>query len=327
MEPARPDAGAGGRGPRLLTAGGRELVLASGLSAALFAAGALVPLVGAVAGFFAAVPLIVLAARRGALAALLAAAAGAGALLAAGLPPMAVLLYLVEHGAPGAGIGARLGRGGRLFPAVATAAVVVAALGAVAVAAWTAGGGTSPAGVVEQHLAETIAAMSSGTQPAAELPTPEEIAAFVAGLWALLPGIAVAGLLIEYGLGSLLAIRFLLLSGGSGVRPPDLTGFRVPDRTIWLFIASLALAWAPHPAPAAVGRNAAIPLALVYLLQGLAVSLHYAARVRISRLGAVLIAIVVALQPYLLLVPFLLGVLDFRFDFRRRGGPAHPPAA
>jgi len=303
------------------SAAARDLLAAAALSALLFAAGALLPLLGVLPGFFAAVPLVLVAARRGPLPAAGAAALAAGALLAAGMPPVVALLYAGEHGLPGVWLGTRLGRGGRLFPAAAAAAVAVTAAGVVAVTAWSRAAGIAPVEVIARQLGEAVRLLGGGLGgQTGGRPSPEELPAIAAGLLRIAPGLALVGLFLEYGLNGLVAMRALLRSGQPGVRTPDLLGFRLPEPLVWGFIASLALALAPLPAAAAVGRNVALPLAVLYLVQGLAVTLHLAVRLRLSRLATVLIAAALVLQPFLLAVPFLLGVLDFRFDFRRLGG-------
>ena len=71
--------------------------------------------------------------------------------------------------------------------------------------------------------------------------------------------------------------------------------------------------------------NVVLPLLFVYLLQGLSITLHLAARVRLSRFGRTMFASALVFFPWLLVAPLMLGLLDFRFDFRGRW-PIGPPA-
>ena len=93
-----------------------------------------------------------------------------------------------------------------------------------------------------------------------------------------------------------------------------------------MLIPALALCWAPQPRVATVALNAVLPLLFAYLLQGLSITLHLAARARLSRFSRIMFASALVFFPWLLAAPLLLGLLDFRFDFRGRW-PLGPPAA
>ena len=82
----------------------------------------------------------------------------------------------------------------------------------------------------------------------------------------------------------------------------------------------------PADRVATVALNAVLPLLFAYLLQGLSITLHLAARARLSRFGRIMFASALVFFPWLLAVPLLLGLLDFRFDFRGRWPIGPPPA-
>ncbi len=307
----------------------RDLAAASALSTLLFASGVLVPLIGPPAGFFSAAPLIWLAARHGWSLGLLGGLLAAAALLPA-LPPPIVLIFSLEHALPAWFLGSRLRRGASIVAASSTAALVVTAL-MLAGALLLSGGGHDPVRVLEQQLREGLAEFgeSGGTPP----PDAGTKAALEAGLEQLLavlrrvlPAVTLIGIFLECSLNSLLALR-VLPRGEAAAPPRDLTLFRLPEWLVWVLIPSLALCWAPQEQVTTVALNVVVPLLFAYLLQGLAITLHLAARARISRFGRVMFVLALFFsQGWLLAVPLLLGLLDFRFGFRERW-PLGPPAA
>ena len=149
----------------------------------------------------------------------------------------------------------------------------------------------------------------------------EEVLAFVRRV---LPAVTLIGIFLECSLNSLLVAR-VLARGGGAVRPLDLTGLKLPEWLVWVLIPALALCWAPQDTVATVALNVLLPLLLGYLLQGLSIVLHLAARARLSRFARTLYASALVFFPWLLAVPLLLGLLDFRFGFRERWPVEQPP--
>ena len=125
------------------------------------------------------------------------------------------------------------------------------------------------------------------------------------------------GVFLECALNSLLAARVLARGAAAG-QPLNLTILRLPEWLVWVLIPALALCWAPWPRVSTVALNAVLPLIFGYLLQGLSITLHLAVRARLSRFGTIMFASALVFFPWLLAAPLLLGLLDFRFDFRGR---------
>lgn len=296
----------------------RVLAAASGVSALLFAAGVLVPLVGPPAGFFSAAPLIWLAARHGWQAGLLGGILAAAALLPA-LPPPVALVFSIEHALPAWFLGWRLRRGAGIVAGSAAAALAVTALMIAAALALT-GDGPDPAQVLEQQLREGLSELG-GDAPGALGAGLEEVLAL---LRRVLPAVTLIGVFLECSLNSLLAARVLARNDASA-KPRDPTSLRLPEWLVWVLIPSLALSWAPQTRVATVALNVVIPLLFAYLLQGLSVTLHLAARARLSRFGRAMLASACIFFPWLLAAPLLLGLLDFRFAFRERWPITPPP--
>lgn len=306
----------------------RDLVAASALSALLFATGALVPLVGPPAGFVSAAPLIWLAARHGRTAGLLGGLLATAALLPA-LPPPVALIYAIEHALPAWYLGWRLRQGRSIAAGSAAAALVVTAL-VIGMALLLAGRGQDPVQLLEQQLREGLVELggsaTDGQPGAANLAALganlEEALAFMRRV---LPAVTLIGIFLECALTTLVAVR-LLARSEAGVKPPVLTAFALPEWLVWVLIPALALCWAPQTGVATVALNVLLPLGFGYLLQGLSISLHLAARARLSRFARVLFASSLVVFPWLLAAPLLLGLLDFRFGFRERWRLEPPPA-
>ncbi|MHB8836713.1 MAG: DUF2232 domain-containing protein [Candidatus Methylomirabilia bacterium] len=306
----------------------RDLAAASGLSALLFASGVLVPLLGPPAGFFSAAPLIWLAARRGWTSGLLGGLLATAALLPA-LPPPIALIFSIEHVVPAWFLGSRIRQGKSLVGGSAAAALVVTIL-MIGAALLLSGRGNDPVQVLEQQLREGLAELGSdGTGGTAVTGNPAALNASLEAALSLLrrvlPAVTLIGIFLECSLNSLLAAR--VLGRGEAAAPPrDLTLLRLPEWLVWVLIPALALCWAPQTRVATIALNAVLPLLFAYLLQGLSITLHLAARARLARFSRIMFASALVFFPWLLSGPLLLGLLDFRFDFRGRW-PLNPPAA
>jgi len=306
----------------------RDLAAASSLSALLFASGVLVPLLGPPAGFFSAAPLIWLAARHGWTAGLLGGLLATAALLPA-LPPPVALIYSLEHALPAWFLGSRIRQGKSLINGSSAAAIVVT-LFMVGAALILTGKGHDPVQVLEQQLREGLAELAGEgtggpavTGNAAALN--ESLEAALALLRRVLPAVTLIGIFLECSLNSLLAARVLARGNAMG-QPRNLTIFKLPEWLVWVLIPALALCWAPQSRVATVSLNAVLPLLFAYLLQGLSITLHLAARAQLSRFSRIMFASALIFFPWLLAAPLLLGLLDFRFDFRGRW-PLGPPVA
>ncbi len=305
-----------------------NLTAAGAFSALLFATGAAVPLLGPPAGFFAAAPLIWLTARHGLRTGALGALLGVAALLPT-LPPPVTLIYAVEHALPAVFLGWWLAAGRPLSRGAALAAAVVTAL-VLGVALLLAGGdGRDPVALLEEQLRAAFAELGGATSGApgagvqAGLPANfDEIMAF---LRRVLPAVTLVGIYLECAVNGLVAAR-VLARAAPGLRAPNLAAFALPEWLVWALIPVLALVWIPSPQLATPALNLLLPLLFAYLLQGLSIMLHFAARARIGRLGQILAGLSFAVSPYLLLLPLLVGMLDFRVGFRSRW-PLAPPAA
>jgi uncharacterized protein YybS (DUF2232 family) len=306
-----------------------DLAAASALSALLFAAGALLPLVGPPAGFLSSAPLIWLAARHGLAPGCLGGLLAAAVLLPA-LPPPVVLIFAIEHALPAGYLGWHLARGRSIAVGSAIAALVVALLVAGAAFLLLDDSGRDPIRAIEEQLRVGLSELegvapgegSPPGKPPALSPAIEEV---IALLRRVLPAVTLIGIFIECSL-NLLVVSRLLKRGGSALPERSFTGFALPDRLVWVLIPALALSWAPQPAVSTVALNILLPLLFAYLLQGFSILLHLAARAGLSRFGRMLGALAFGFFPWLLAAPLLLGMLDFRFDFRARW-PIRTPGA
>ncbi len=305
----------------------RDLAAASACSALLFATGALLPLIGPPAGFISATPLIWLAARHGRMIGLLGGVLATVALLAVLAPPVA-LVYAMEHALPAGYLGWRLRRGKGIVAGSAAAGLVVTAL-VIGMALLLAGRGQDPVQLLEQQLREGLVELGGSAtngQPGTDsLPAlNENLEEALAFMRRALPALTLVGIFLECAFSSLLASR-LLARAEVAAQPLLMTAFALPEWLVWVLIPALALCWAPQSTVATVALNVLLPLGFGYLLQGLSISLHLAARARLSRFARILFASSLVVFPWLLVAPLLLGLLDFRFGFRDRWRLEPPP--
>ncbi len=306
----------------------RDLAAASALSALLFASGVFVPLLGPPAGFFSSAPLIWLAARRGWSAGLLGGILATAALLPA-LPPPVALVFSLEHALPAWYLGSRMRRDKSIVAGSAAAALVVTIL-MIGAALLLNDRGHDPVQVLEQQLRASLTELGgtgAGSPPDTGAPAAlsanfEEVLAF---LRRVLPAVTLIGIFLECSLNSLLAAR-ILGRGEVPAKPRNLTVFRLPEWLVWILIPALALCWVPQTHVATSALNAVVPLLFAYLLQGLSITLHFAERARLSRFGRIMFASALVFFPWFLAAPLMLGLLDFRFDFRNRWPIVPPPA-
>ena len=307
----------------------RDLAAASALSALLFASGVLVPLLGQAAGFLSATPLIWLAARHGWSAGLLGGLLATVALLPA-LPPPIALVFSLEHALPAWYLGSTIRRGKGIFAASSVAALVVTAVMIVA-ALFMTGNGHDPVQVLEQQLREGLAEFGSAGGPAVTgppAPLDANLEEVLAILRRVLPAVTLIGVFLECSLNSLLAAR-ILARGDAATKPRNLTILRLPEWLVWVLIPALALCWTPQTRVASIALNVVVALLFAYLVQGFSITLHLAAWLRLSRFGRIMFASSLVFFRWLFVIPLLLGLLDFRFDFRKRWplppAPGEPP--
>lgn len=293
-----------------------DLTAAGALSALLFATGAAVPLLGPPAGFFSAAPLIWASARHGRLPGLLGALLGVAALLPT-LPPPVTLIYAIEHALPAWFLGQWIAGGRPIARGAALAAIVVTALVLGAALLLAGGDGGDPVALIEEQMRAALAEIGGGAGVGVPAALPENFEAIMAFLRRALPAVTLVGIFFECAVNTLVATR-VLARGNPASRPPDLAAFALPEWLVWALIPALALVWAPLPQVSTPALNALIPLLVAYLLQGFSIMLHFAVRARVGRFGRVLGALSFAISPYLLVLPLVLGMVDFRVGFRTR---------
>lgn len=300
----------------------RDLVAASTLSALLFASGVLVPFIGPPAGFFSAAPLVWLAARHGWPTGFLGGVLATAALLPA-LPPPIALVFSLEHALPAWFLGWRLRNNKSIVTGSAVAALVATIL-LIGTAMVMTDRGHDPVQVLENQLREGLTELG-GTGAGDQAALKASLDTVLALLRRVLPAVTLIGIFLECALNSLLAARVLARSDATK-QPRSLVSLRLPEWLIWVLIPALALSWTPKAGTATIALNVVLPLLFAYLLQGLSITLHLAVRARISRFARIMFISAFLFFPWLLTGPLLLGLLDFRFDFRARW-PLVPPAA
>lgn len=93
--------------------------------------------------------------------------------------------------------------------------------------------------------------------------------------------------------------------------------WRLPDKLIWLLIASAVFAVIPSETTQALGINCLILTVLPYCFQGLAVTVCMLNRWNVPRYLRALIYIMVALQSFGTILLIVIGIADVWFDIRK----------
>ena len=148
-------------------------------------------------------------------------------------------------------------------------------------------------------------------------PASEETAKFMVFFSKALPAVLFVTIFIQFSLNALAVIFAPLPGPPLPVSRPSLTSFALPDGTVWVFIPSLAALLFSSPPLQTAAVNLTIVLVFLYLLQGMSIVVHFMNRLKMSKPVRMLFLIAALLQPYILLIPVLAGLLDFRFDFRK----------
>ncbi len=303
------------RGPRLV-------LLCLALTLLLSLPPLLHPVWGSIPGLLAAVPIGAAFIFGGPLAVLpvvLLASLAVG--LAAG--PLPAVYFLLDTGLMGALLGLVLRRG-LPYPAAVTAVTgLVLALHLLVTlppAAWLPFRGMismqeeiqRAEGVMRAYLAEGV---RSGAAPGAA----EKIMDIAE---AIFPGLFVLGAMLN----TLFCAVILGRVAGDSLPPrQSFASWRLPDALTWLFIpAAFAVVW-DYRLAWGIPASLLVVMAFLYTAQGLAVALALAERRRLPSWARLAAAVLVILQPFLLAGFLVVGLLDFRFDFRRpRPAPGQP---
>ncbi len=299
-------------------------VRAAFLSAALYLATAVVPVVGAVAALFAPAPILLFAvgtrgARWRAAAAILLAAAAAT--LLGGW--VAGLGYVVSFGLAAAVMCDMLERRKPFETIVLVTAAVTLAVGVIA-AFVMAGSVEALAKAVRDALSAGMArgrdlykvlGMETGLGHEAEASVLETTMRLVPALVALCAGFgALLNLGLFWRLGGQRRLGYSLFG--------DLARWSAPEWLIWVLLATGFGMFVPVPALAVAALDAFVCVAAVYFCQGLAIMAFYFKALTIPPWVRGLIYFVIIVQPVLAALVCAAGIFDLWIDFRRLRPPS-----
>ncbi|MBI3581346.1 MAG: YybS family protein [Nitrospinae bacterium] len=294
------------------------------LSAVLFLSIFYVPVLGVVLNLFAPLPLIYSSLRFGE-------GAGAGAALfsalvvAAGSDPRTAAFYFLSYALMAlvmsrlmsrqSGLNAAAGYGAGVSMA-ATAVFLYFALGMAS------GGGGYYDELVKSAqtvIAEMISAYKKAGMQEEQLAILSKNSPLIAK-WSvsLIPGMAVSGYLLM-AFCNYLSYKFLR-SRWPGLKAPDdvsLLNWYPPDRTVFVFIAGMALALLPNDAARVAGINVLVVTVLVYSVAGSCVLRFWFEKIRFPKFLRMFSYILILLQPFIAVAVAAMGLFDLWFDFRK----------
>lgn len=303
--------------------GGRQLaaaLLGAAVSALLFSTGLVVPFIGFITAFLAAVPLALVRLHGSRIVALAAAVIG-GVLIALAFSPLVAAWYMAQCGLAGFLVADLALRG---FGPVRTvlwstaAAVVLMALLVAAISVTT---GFNPQQFVEKEIQQGLQqAMKLYEAPGGLADQDRE--ALASGMESvrqvmllIYPALATLNLLvvslITSGFFYRAAIRRSLVAA-----PVPFREFRTPDLLVWPAIVAGFAMLAPSPLVTTPALNLLVVLGVVYFMQGLAVLLSLMERSDYRGLLKAFLAILLLTQPYLAMVVAIIGIFDLWGDFR-----------
>ena len=142
-----------------------------------------------------------------------------------------------------------------------------------------------------------------------------EITRFFTGIF---PALSLSGAIVTVWL-NLLAGRLLMQRKSAGFPDfGDLTSWKVPDRLVWILIASGGMMLAPFDSLNLVGVNILIVCCLIYLCQGLAIAGFFFKHRKIAPIFRLLFYTLLLVQQYMLIAVIAFGLFDIWIDFRKR---------
>jgi uncharacterized protein YybS (DUF2232 family) len=299
-------------------------IRAAFLSAALYLAAAVVPLVGAMASLFAPAPVLLFAVGfPGARLRLAAVLMVAGAAIMALGGWVAALGYLVTLGLAAAVMCDMIERRKPFEVIVLTTAAVV--LAASVIAAFAMAGSVDAlakgvrdalaSGMTRGHDFYKVLGVETGMAHEAE-----------AGLLDMMVRLCPALIAMCAGFGALLNLAvFWRLGGRQRLGYPlfgDLARWATPEWLIWVLLAAGFGMFVPVPALAVAAMDAFVCVAAVYFCQGMAIMAFYFKALVIPPWVRGLIYFVTIIQPVLAGLVCAAGIFDLWVDFRRLKPPS-----
>lgn len=302
--------------------GGRQLVaalLGAAVSALLFATGLVVPFIGFLTAFLAAVPLT-LVRLQGSRAAALAATIIGGVLIALAFSPLVAAWYFAQCGLAGflvADLSLRGFTPARTVLWSTLAAMVLMALLVTVISVTT---GFNPQQFIEKEIQQGLQqAMKLYEAPGLAEQDRETLKSGMESIGQVMlriyPALATLNLLavciITTGLFHRAAARRSL-----ALVSVPFKEFRAPELLVWPAIVAGFAMLAPSPLVTTPALNLLVVLGVVYFMQGLAVLLSLMDRSDYRGLLKAFLAILLLTQPYLAMIVAIIGIFDLWGDFR-----------
>ncbi len=113
-------------------------------------------------------------------------------------------------------------------------------------------------------------------------------------------------------LGNRLALKFSKIEVW-----PRYRFWQLPDKLIWLGIASAALAFVPSEVARSIAVNVLILLSVIYCFQGFAVSVFFMNKWNVPLLFRSFIYVMIVFQSFGTLLLLMIGIADIWIDFRK----------
>lgn len=299
-------------------------VRSAALSAALFLAGAAIPVVGSIATLFAPAPILIFVV--GGLHPLVRTVVSvwlAAALVMVAAGPIAAAAYLATFGLATGMMAYMLEHGYAFELIVVVTAMVMLVLGTALALAMTG----SPDALLAALRHALIEGMERGRSLykvfGMEAGVPDETRAMIVKMTIRLsPALAALSSAITMLLNLMLFWRWV---GKQRLNYPlfgDLAKWSTPEWLIWVLLATGFALFVPVKALSMIALNAFICVVAVYFCQGLAIMSFYFKMLAMPSVARALIYLIAGIQPVLAALVCAVGVFDLWVDFRRLKPPS-----
>jgi len=133
----------------------------------------------------------------------------------------------------------------------------------------------------------------------------------------ILPGLLAGTVLLTVVLNMIISRALLFKLAPEKVCWPPYSEWRLPDKTVWLFILTVVLLLLSKGGGGTLGLSLVFVVGILYFFQGAAVVIHTLNRWNLPRVFRLFIYVMLALQRYGVLLVVIAGLIDTWADFRK----------
>jgi len=133
----------------------------------------------------------------------------------------------------------------------------------------------------------------------------------------VLPGLLAGSVIITVWLNQIIGNNLLLRLRPDKAAWPRYSRWKLPDKLVWLVIASAALSLVGSGTVKNTGYCLVIVSVILYFFQGMAIFIHLLDRWKVPVYLRIILYLIIAVQSYGLLLLAIIGIADIWLDFRK----------